>query len=100
MGLTLEEKRDKKPKGGNGQMLEKFWSFKFKGIRFYILPAIIATLFFLAGKNAFNDYIDQKITEGYILAVKHSVERGSEFRILQLQYLKYLAAANREGSQQ
>jgi len=78
--------------------MENFWSFKFKGIRFYILPTIILTLFFLAGKNAFNDYIDQKMTEGYILAVKHSVERGSEFRLLQLQYLKYLVSTQNNGN--
>jgi len=77
--------------------MKNFWSFEFKGIRFYILPTIILTLFFLAGKNAFDDYIDQKIMEGYFLAVKHSVERSDEFRILQLQYLKHLVTTQ-EGS--
>lgn len=81
--------------------MEKFSRFRIKGISFFALPILFLSLFLLIGKNVLDDYTERKMADGYRLAVQHSVERGSEFRRLQLQmkYSKLLASKSERRQQ-
>jgi len=79
----------------------KMSGFKVNGISFFIVPILVLSLLLLVGKNALDNYAEQKMADGYRLAVQHSVERRSDFAHLQAQmrYSRLLTRANRRHEQ-
>jgi len=76
-------------------------SFKINKISFFAIPILILSLLLLVGKSALDNYAEQKMADGYRLAVQHSVERRSDFAHLQAQmrYSRLLARANKRHEQ-
>ncbi len=81
--------------------MKKMSSFKINGISFFVIPILVLSLLLLVGKNALDNYAEQKMADGYRLAVQHSVERRSDFAYLQAQmrYSRLLVRANRRHEQ-